>query len=89
MNTFGECYYRGENMLVSQIGSLMKVSKYRREYIIEKLGVTQNTMSNWVQGKTYPTMDKAYILADLLEVKVDDLYNRTTDTHRGNGSDTV
>ena len=89
MNTFGESYYRGENMLVSQIGSLMKVSKYRREYIIEKLGVTQNTMSNWVQGKTYPTMDKAYILADLLEVKVDDLYHRTTDTHRGNGSNPV
>jgi putative transcriptional regulator len=76
-------------MLISQIGSLMKVSKYRREYIIKRLGITQNTMSNWVQGKTYPSIDKAYILADLLEVKVDDLYHRTTDTHRGNGSNPV
>jgi putative transcriptional regulator len=76
-------------MLISQIGSLMKVSKYRREYIIKRLGITQNTMSNWVQGKTYPSIDKAYILADLLEVKVDDLYHRTTVTHRGNGSNPV
>jgi putative transcriptional regulator len=63
-------------MLISQIGSLMKVSKYRREYIIKRLGITQNTMSNWVQGKTYPSIDKAYILADLLEVDVNDLYVR-------------
>lgn len=63
-------------MLVSKIGALMKVSKYRREYIISELGITQNTMSNWVQGKTYPSIDKAFILADLLGVKVDDLYYR-------------
>jgi putative transcriptional regulator len=67
-------------MLISQIGSLMKVSKYRREYIIGKLGITQNTMSNWVQGKTYPSIDKAFLLADLLEVDVNDLYIRV---HRG------
>jgi putative transcriptional regulator len=67
-------------MLISQIGSLIKVSKYRREYIIKRLGITQNTMSNWVQGKTYPSIDKAYILADLLEVDVNDLYIRV---HRG------
>jgi putative transcriptional regulator len=66
-------------LLISQIGSLMRVSKYRREYIISTLGITQNTMSNWVQGKTYPTIDKAYILADLLGVKVDDLYEVVKD----------
>jgi putative transcriptional regulator len=58
----------------------MKVSKYRREYITGKLGITQNTMSNWVQGKTYPSIDKAFLLADLLEVDVNDLYIRV---HRG------
>ena len=65
------------NVLRSRIGELLRVSKYRREYIIKELGITQNTLSNWCTGKTYPTMDKAYILADLLEVKVDELYDRT------------
>lgn len=64
-------------MLISRIGELLRVSKYRREFIIKELEITQNTLSNWVTGKTYPTIDKAYILADLLEVKVDDLYDRT------------
>ncbi|MBO0961630.1 helix-turn-helix transcriptional regulator [Neobacillus sp. MM2021_6] len=63
-------------MLRSRIGELLRVCKYRREYIIKELGVSQNTLSNWSVGNTYPTMDKAFILADLLEVKVDDLYER-------------
>ena len=63
-------------MLISRIGELVRVSKYRREYIIKELEITQNTLSNWCTGKTYPTMDKAYKLADLLEVKVDELYDR-------------
>jgi len=29
-----------------------------------------------VTGKTYPTIDKAYVLAELLEVNVEDLYER-------------
>jgi putative transcriptional regulator len=61
-------------MLRSRIGELLRVSKYRREYIIKELDISANTLSNWVKGKTYPTMDKAHKLANLLGVKVDDLY---------------
>lgn len=63
-------------MLESQIGKLLRTSIYRREYIQKELGVSANTLSNWCTGRTYPTIDKAYILADLLGVKVDDLYTR-------------
>lgn len=63
-------------MLKSRIGELLRVSRYRREYIQQQLGITANTLSNWSTGKTYPTMDKAFMLADLLGVKVDDLYER-------------
>lgn len=63
-------------MFKSRIGVLLRVSKYRREYIQNILGISANTLTNWCTGKTYPTIDKAYILADLLEVKVDDLYER-------------
>ncbi|MFP7300519.1 helix-turn-helix domain-containing protein [Neobacillus niacini] len=63
-------------MLKPHIGKLLKVSKYRREFIINELDISKNTLSNWIAGNTYPTIDKAYKLADLLEVKVDDLYER-------------
>jgi len=63
-------------VLKSRIGELLRVSMYRREYIQQQLGITANTLSNWSTGKTYPTMDKAFRLADLLGVKVDDLYER-------------
>jgi putative transcriptional regulator len=63
-------------MLISRIGELLRVSKYRREYIIKELEITQNTLSNWCTGKTFPTIDKAFQLADLLEVKVEELYER-------------
>ncbi|WP_182101806.1 helix-turn-helix transcriptional regulator [Niallia taxi] len=61
-------------MLRSRIGELLRVSKYRREHIIKELGISPNTLTNWVTGKTYPTIDKAYILAQLLECKLEDLY---------------
>jgi putative transcriptional regulator len=73
---FGETLIEVFKMLRSRIGDLLRVSKYRREYIIKQLDISQNTLSNWCVGKTFPTMDKAFILADLLEVKVDDLYDR-------------
>lgn len=63
-------------MLKPRIGKLLKVSKYRREFIINELDISKNTLSNWIAGNTYPTIDKAFKLADLLEVKVDDLYER-------------
>ena len=61
-------------MINSKIGLLLRVSKYRREYIIKELGITSNTLSNWATNKTYPTIDKAYELAKLLEVDITDLY---------------
>jgi putative transcriptional regulator len=65
-----------ETMLKSRIGELTRVSKYRREYIIKELGVSMNTYSNWCTGKTFPTIDKAYKLAELLEVNLEDLYEK-------------
>lgn len=61
-------------MIKSRIGELLRVSKYKREYIQKELGITANTLSNWCTGKTYPTMDKAIILSQLLECSLEDLY---------------
>ena len=63
-------------MLKSKIGILLRTSKYRREFIQKELDISANTLSNWVAGKTYPTVDNAFKLAELLEVDVNDLYER-------------
>lgn len=61
-------------MLESNISKYLKKSKYRREYIQEYMNVSANTLSNWSTGKTEPTVENLFKLADLLEVKVDELY---------------
>ncbi|MBT2717957.1 helix-turn-helix transcriptional regulator [Bacillus sp. ISL-57] len=58
----------------SNIGKLLKESKFKRDYIQKEMGVSRNTISNWSQGKTNPSVDQLFKLAKLLEVKVDDLY---------------
>ena len=63
-------------MFKSNIGWLIKKSPYSREHIMKELGISANTLSNWSTGKSIPSLDKAFKLADLLEVKVDDLYER-------------
>lgn len=63
-------------MLKSRIGLLLRISKYRREFIQKELGISKNTLSNWCAGNTYPTIDKAFQLAELLEVKLEDLYEK-------------
>lgn len=63
-------------MLKSRIGILLRTSKYRREFIQKELGISANTLSNWSTGNTYPPIDKAFELADLLEVDINELYER-------------
>jgi DNA-binding XRE family transcriptional regulator len=65
-------------MLKSRIGLLLRTSKYRREFIQKELGISANTLTNWCTDKTYPTIDKAFKLAELLEVDINDLYERMT-----------
>jgi putative transcriptional regulator len=61
----------------SNIGWLIKKSPYSREDVMSVLKVSTNTLSNWSTGKSIPSLEKAFQLADLLEVKVDDLYDRS------------
>lgn len=63
-------------MYKSRIALLLRTSKYRREFIIKELNISANTLTNWCTNKTYPPIDKAFMLADLLEVRIEDLYEK-------------
>lgn len=58
----------------SNIGKLIDQSPYKREYIRQHFDKSRNTISNWCTGKSYPSVPELFDLADLLGVKVDDLY---------------
>lgn len=59
-----------------RIDDLIKQSGYLKKYVAKQLEITPNQLSNWLACRSYPPLDKAYKLADLLGVKVDDLYER-------------
>lgn len=61
-------------MVISFVGTWIKQSKYSRLELCEIFGVSQNTLSNWSTGKTYPSVPQLLKLARLLNVKVEDLY---------------
>lgn len=60
----------------SRIGYWIEERGYMKKYIAKQLDVTPTQLSNWISGKSSPTIEKAFKLADLLGVKVDDLYER-------------
>jgi putative transcriptional regulator len=63
----------------SRIGYWIEEKGYMKKYIAKQIGVSQNQISNWISGKSSPTIEKAFKLAELLDVKVDDLYEREVD----------
>ncbi|WP_018664633.1 helix-turn-helix transcriptional regulator [Heyndrickxia acidiproducens] len=58
----------------SRIGEIIDAAGYKKKYIAKELGVSPTQLSNWISGRSYPTVEKAFKLAKLLNVKVDDLY---------------
>ncbi|MGX2959507.1 helix-turn-helix transcriptional regulator [Peribacillus sp. JNUCC 23] len=57
------------------IGNLIHEKGFKAKYIAAQLEVTPQQMSNWVNNRNYPPLEKAFKLAKLLGVKVDDLYD--------------
>lgn len=58
----------------SQIGYQIEKSGLKDKFIAEKVGgVTQKTVYNWKKGLSFPSFEKAFILAKVLNCTVDDL----------------
>jgi transcriptional regulator with XRE-family HTH domain len=61
-------------ILRCRLEELIKASGLRKDFIAGKLEISTRQLRNYEIQKSYMPMDKAYILAGLLRVKVDDLY---------------
>jgi transcriptional regulator with XRE-family HTH domain len=60
----------------SRIEIHIKNSGLRKDYIANKLKISTRQLRKYELGESYPTVPKLFDLADLLRVKVDDLYER-------------
>lgn len=63
-------------ILVCRLEDLIKKSGYRKDFIADKLGISTRQLRNYELNKSYIPMDKAYLLAELLGVTLDDLYEK-------------
>ena len=56
------------------IDEIIENSGLKHGYIADKINVNQRTLYKWRKGDTFPRLDKAVQLADILGVRVTDLY---------------
>ena len=55
---------------------LIKESGLRKDFIADKLEISTRQLRNYELQKNYIPMDKAFLLSELLNCKLDDLYER-------------
>lgn len=64
-------------MIRCRIEELIKARGLKKNFVADKIGISIRQLRNYEKQIQYIPMDKAYLLADLLGVKVDDLYERS------------
>ena len=66
--------------------NLIQLRKYNRltqEDLAEKVGVTRQAIAKWEAGETMPDLEKSRLLAEILEVSLDDLANYESESNWG------
>lgn len=58
----------------SRIKEIRESKGMRQNFLAEKIGVKQQTLSDWEHDRTLPKITDAYKVADVLGVDVRDLY---------------
>lgn len=64
------------NVWECNIEQLIKESGLRKDYIAEKIEVSTRQLRKYEKFELFIPMEKGLLLANLLGVKVDDLYKR-------------
>ena len=67
-----------KNIFASNLNKYMRLHKRSRNDISEALGISYYTISDWVNGKKYPRMDKVEMLANYFGIKKSDLIEDKT-----------
>ena len=70
-----------KNVFASNLKRYMEISGKTRRDVSEALGVSYYTLTDWVNGKKYPRMDKVEKLANYFGVLKSDLIEEKTAEH--------
>ncbi len=57
----------------------MSIEHITQYGLAKKLGISQSTICNWLNGKKEPCIDSLWVLADYFDVTVDYLIGRSDD----------
>ena len=70
-------------MLKDNIVQLRKLRNFTQEALAEKVGVTRQALAKWEAGDTLPDLEKSKLLAEALDVSLDDLANHEAKSNFG------
>lgn len=65
-------------MIGENIQALRKQNRMTQELVAEKIGVSRQAVAKWEAGETLPDIDKAWALARLFGVSLDDMMDDTS-----------
>lgn len=74
-------------MFKDNLISLRKMHGYSQDELADKIGVTRQTLSKYETGESLPDIERSKLLADVLDITLDDLvsYDKEDDENLGLG----
>ena len=71
-----------KNVFATNLKRYMALNEKSRKDLSEALGISYYTVTDWVNGKKYPRMDKIEMLANYFGILKSDLIEEKTEEHR-------
>ena len=72
-------------MFSDNLVQMRKLHHMTQEDLAEKVGVTRQAVAKWESGESVPDLEKSRLLAQTLEVSLDELVNHEPDDNLGLG----
>lgn len=57
-----------------KINEQIELNGRKKKWVAQQLGVSQEVLSRWINGRSMPSVNNLFKLAKILNCKVDDLY---------------
>ena len=61
-------------ILISNIETIILNKGLKKSHVAKEVGISNQMMSRWLKQEAYPSADKLWKLAFILDCRVDDLY---------------
>lgn len=75
----GEISIELKKTMASNIDRQLKIAKKTQREMCQALGFKENTVSDWMNAKTYPRIDKIEMMANYFNCKKSNLIERLSD----------